>query len=70
METQNVFSEYFRNQALGNDGNLHTIERVLQTGWYGFYEGQPWQNGCGIGGLLGSIARRFISFLKPIAKAV
>jgi hypothetical protein len=58
MSTHNPYIEYYVNQALGK----------TQTG-HGFYTGLPWQKGYGIGGLLGSLARRFIPLLKPLAKS-
>ena len=67
MSTQNAFTEYFKNQALASIGYSHSIEQALQTG-HGFYKGLPWQKGYGIGGLLGSIARRFVPLLKPLIK--
>ena len=59
MSIHSPFIEYYQNQALG---------KQQQIG-YGFYTGLPWQKGYGIGGLHGSIARRFVPFLKPLAKA-
>ena len=60
MSTHNPYIDYYVNQALGNR---------LQIGNSEFYEGLPWQKGYGIGGLLGSFARRFVPLLKPLAKA-
>ena len=41
METHNVFTEYFKNQALGSVDHSHSIEHSLLTG-YGFYKRHPW----------------------------
>ena len=59
MTAHNPFIEYYENQALGKH----------QQRGHGFYTGLPWQKSCGIGGLLGSIAHRFVPLLKPLAKA-
>ena len=59
MSTHNPYIEYFVNQALGNQPQIGQ----------GFYRGLPWQKGYGVGGLLGSIARRFVPLLKPLIKA-
>ena len=59
MSTHNPFIEYYESQALGKQPQIG----------HGFYTGLPWQKGYGIGGLLGSIARRFVPLLKPLAKA-
>ena len=68
MSTQNAFTEYFRNQALAGIGRSHSIEQALQTG-NGFYKGLSCQKGYGIGGLFGSLARRFVPLLKLLAQA-
>ena len=60
MSTHNPYIDYYVNQALGNRSQIGNGE---------FYEGLPWQKGYGIGGLLGSFARRFVPLLKPLAKA-
>ena len=59
MAANNPFIEYYENQALGKQQQIDL----------GFYIGLPWQNGYGIGGLLGPIARQFILLLKPLVKA-
>ena len=59
MSTHNPYIDYYVNQALGNRS---------QIGNGNFYEGLPWQKGYGIGGLLGSFARRFVPLLKPLVK--
>ena len=71
MATPNVFTEYYRNQALENFGHSRSIERSWQSG-HGFYKGKPWQKGYGIGSLYGSLACWFIwfiPFLKPLVQA-
>ena len=50
MSTHNPYIEYYVKQSLGKQPQIG----------HGFYTGLPWQKGYGIGGLLGSIARRFI----------
>ena len=60
MSTHNPYIEYYVNQALGKRPQIGNGE---------FYEGLPWQKSYGIGGLLGSFARRFVPLLKPLAKA-
>ena len=60
MSTYNPYIDYYANQALG---------KQLQIGGSEFYKGLPWQKGYGLGGLLGSLARRFIPLLKPLAKS-
>ena len=60
MSTYNPYIDYYVNQALG---------KQTQIGGSEFYKGLPWQKGYGIGGLLGSLARRFIPLLKPLAKS-
>ena len=59
MTTHNPYIDYFVNQALGDTPQIGR----------GFYKGLPWQKGYGVGGLLGSIARRFVPLLKPLIKA-
>ena len=68
MATQNVFIEYFRNQALGNIRHSHSNEQALQT-VHGFHKRLPLKKGYGIGGLFGSLALRFILLLKPLTWA-
>ena len=60
MSTHNPYIDYYVNQALGNQS---------QIGRGDFYKGLPWQKGYGIGGLLGSFARRFVPLLKPLVKS-